>query len=316
MSQRFANLPDCGLLAGMPSFTLNDVAQMRIETISFFLLVVLISAWLLKALWNVLSRDFPALPTIRFKHALAIFTVSGLFFYVVLTMISGARELMTPGAWEKDGATYRLGDSAAQLPTESTRRLALQNLFTHLQAYAEQHDGSLPPKRFASGIPKAIWIAADGLGMPFDYFAFGKLGESESERIIACEPSSVGQQRLVLFGDGRIETLHWKIVREMTIALITFEEDNDAMPTSLYELYPEYMDSDPTSARGERYWYFKAKDGSLHEWLYFPEARQLSSNGIATENNDKPICLASPLGCGREGHCLFHHRQRAGHEIR
>jgi len=26
----------------------------------------------------------------------------------VLTMISGARELMTPGAWEKDGAIYRL----------------------------------------------------------------------------------------------------------------------------------------------------------------------------------------------------------------
>ncbi len=25
---------------------------------------------------------------------------------VVLTMISGARELMTPGAWQKDGFTY------------------------------------------------------------------------------------------------------------------------------------------------------------------------------------------------------------------
>lgn len=217
VSQRFANLPDCGLLAGMPSFTLNDVAEMRIVTISFFLLVALISTWLLKTLWNVLSRDFSALPTIRFKHALAIFTVSGLFLYVVLTMISGARELMTPGAWEKDGATYQLSKSA-DTPAESTRRLALQNLSTHLQAYADQHDGSLPPKRFAPGTPRAIWIAADGLGVPFDYFAFGKLGDSEGERIIACEPSSVGQQRLVLFGDGRIETLHWKAVREMVAA--------------------------------------------------------------------------------------------------
>ncbi len=32
----------------------------------------------------------------------------GLLFTVVLAMISGARELMTPGAWEKQGATYRL----------------------------------------------------------------------------------------------------------------------------------------------------------------------------------------------------------------
>jgi hypothetical protein len=29
-------------------------------------------------------------------------------FLLVLTMISGARELMTPGAWEKKGFTYQL----------------------------------------------------------------------------------------------------------------------------------------------------------------------------------------------------------------
>ena len=32
----------------------------------------------------------------------------GLLFMLVLTMISGARELLTPGAWEKKGATYQL----------------------------------------------------------------------------------------------------------------------------------------------------------------------------------------------------------------
>ena len=32
--------------------------------------------------------------------------------HVVLAMISGARELMTPGAWEKHGATYRLKEEA------------------------------------------------------------------------------------------------------------------------------------------------------------------------------------------------------------
>ena len=30
---------------------------------------------------------------------------------IVLTMISGARELMTPGAWERNGVTYRLSES-------------------------------------------------------------------------------------------------------------------------------------------------------------------------------------------------------------
>ncbi len=36
----------------------------------------------------------------------------GLLFVLVLTMISGARELMTPGAWEKEGFTYVLAGEA------------------------------------------------------------------------------------------------------------------------------------------------------------------------------------------------------------
>ena len=206
------------LLAGMPSFTLTDVAGMRIETISFFLLTVLVCSWLLRASWNVLARDLSLLPTIRFKHALAIFTVSGLFLYVVLTMVSGARELMTPGAWEKDGATYRLnGQSgiAGELPPRSTRELALQILASHLESYSEKNDGQLPPRSFSAGIPKRVWIAADGLGVPFEYFSGGTLGENHQDRVIACEPSSVGPQRLVLFGDGRVDSLNWQTIQEM-----------------------------------------------------------------------------------------------------
>ncbi len=74
MSQPFSNLVNNPLLAGMASFTLTDVAQARVEVISFFLLVILVSSWVVKLLWNVLARDFPAMPKIRYKHALAIFT--------------------------------------------------------------------------------------------------------------------------------------------------------------------------------------------------------------------------------------------------
>ncbi len=218
MSQPFYHLADHPLLAGMTSFTLTDIAEARIEVISFFLLVILLSSWVVKLLWNVLARDFPAMPKIRYNHALAIFTVTGLFLYVVLTMISGARELMTPGAWEKTGATYKLKDGSPSALTEvpeSTRRLALRNLFDHLKIYADNHDGTLPPKRFAGGIPGSAWIAADGIGVPFQYFSGGKPGDREADRIIACEPSTVGDDRFVLFGDGQIGKLHWKTVRNM-----------------------------------------------------------------------------------------------------
>jgi hypothetical protein len=43
-----------------------------------------------------------------YARALAAVALWGFVFVIVLTMISGARELLTPGAWEKQGATYKL----------------------------------------------------------------------------------------------------------------------------------------------------------------------------------------------------------------
>ncbi len=102
------------ILAGMPSVTLTDIARMRIQSISFFLMVLLVSAWGVKALWNSLRKDFPRLPVMSYKRALAVMTLWGLIFVIVLTMISGARELLTPGAWKKDGLTYKLKDGGGK----------------------------------------------------------------------------------------------------------------------------------------------------------------------------------------------------------
>lgn len=92
----------------MPSFTLTDIGRMRLESISFFLACLLVSALFIQLLWNYLRRDFPRLPRLNYPNAVGIVVLWGLLFILVLTMISGARELMTPGAWEKQGATYRL----------------------------------------------------------------------------------------------------------------------------------------------------------------------------------------------------------------
>jgi uncharacterized membrane protein len=105
-----ANAP---LIAGMPSISLTDIARMRLENLSFFLAGFLLSAWFLKLLWNYVARDFTALPRLSYRRALAVAALWGLLFILVLTMISGARELMTPGAWEKTGATYKLADRDA-----------------------------------------------------------------------------------------------------------------------------------------------------------------------------------------------------------
>jgi hypothetical protein len=98
-------------LAGMPLVTLTDVAKLRVEVISFFLMGMLLSAAVVMLVWNGLARDFAWLPRLNFARACGVVVLWGLLFVVVLTMISGARELMTPGAWEKQGVTYKLRDT-------------------------------------------------------------------------------------------------------------------------------------------------------------------------------------------------------------
>ncbi len=111
-------------IAGMPApltedlqtiLRLRESPHQRLQAISFFLVGIVASALAVKLLWNGLTRDWPRLPQLSFAKSLAIVALWGLMFLVVLTMISGARELMTPGAWKKDGATYSIRDEPADV---------------------------------------------------------------------------------------------------------------------------------------------------------------------------------------------------------
>lgn len=101
--------------AGMPAVVTEEVrlvlrldgtVRERIQAVSFFVAGILLSAFLVRGLWNFLALDFPRLPRLSYAKATALVLLWGLLFVVVLTMISGARELMTPGAWKS--GTIRL----------------------------------------------------------------------------------------------------------------------------------------------------------------------------------------------------------------
>ena len=98
--------------AGMPVVTLSDMAALRLSGISFFVALILLVAWCVRFLWNYLRRDFARLPLLTYRRSLALVLLIGLCFNIVLLMISGTRELMTPGAWEKHGVTYQLKPGA------------------------------------------------------------------------------------------------------------------------------------------------------------------------------------------------------------
>ncbi len=194
-------------LAGMPAVTLSDLARMRIQTISFFLLVFLVCSWVVRRIWNGARSDFPWLPLLSIRRAMGLVALWGLLFVLVLTMISGARELMTPGAWTKEGFTYKLKDEAdaskpAEIDRESVRRAALDRLKAALWTYARHHDGHFPPSDTAPEIPEDTWRIPDPTGMRYVYTP-GLIAD-EGPAPLAYEPAVFGSKRLVLLADGKI----------------------------------------------------------------------------------------------------------------
>lgn len=189
------------LLAGMPSVQLTDLAKLRLENISFFLAGFLLCAFLIQLLWNYLAIDWTFLPRLTYGKAVGLVTLWGLLFVLVLTMISGARELMTPGAWEKKGATYQLVDDAKPAKLQE-RKQQLEKLRELLWKHADDHDGAFPATR--SALPTPFWNVPDPSGMQYVYVA-GTRGKEATP--LAFEPELFGTERLVLCVDGVIRTM-------------------------------------------------------------------------------------------------------------
>jgi hypothetical protein len=203
--------------AGMPTprVVVNELVRLRLENVSFFLLAFLVSALLVQLLWNYLRCDWAALPRLTYFKALGLLTLWGLLFVLVLTMISGARELMTPAAWEPNGATYRLAgpDAAKQAGEElqERRRQQIEKLRDALWAYAREHGDHFPPARSDPAVPPELWQVPDPSGMP--YFYLGGI-VSAAPVPVAYEPGLFGPERLVLFSNGDIRKLTYERLLE------------------------------------------------------------------------------------------------------
>jgi hypothetical protein len=196
-------------MAGMPEVLLSDLARMRIQTISFFVLCFLLSSWGIQRIWNAARQDFPRLPRLSYARANGLVALWGLLFVLVLTMISGARELMTPGAWTKQGSTYKLaGDvpatdpTAAQLEKDKERRRALDRLRAALWTYARHHDGRFPPNANPPEIPEDAWFVPDPSEMKYLYTP--GLTADRGAAPVAYEPAIFDGDRFVLLTTGEI----------------------------------------------------------------------------------------------------------------
>jgi hypothetical protein len=206
------------VLAGMPMplVRVSEAARPRLDVISFFLVGLLLSAAVVMFVWNGLRRDFPRLPHLSYARACGVVVLWGLLFVIVLTMISGARELMTPGAWEKRGMTYKLRDekaAAAQVEEWTARRTRIGKLQSVLLEHARQHDGKYPialdelplepaalevPNRAGSRYVLIAGRTLDGLAVPLAY-----------------EPEVYAGKHFVLFTKGRPEELPYDEIQRL-----------------------------------------------------------------------------------------------------
>ena len=197
--------------AGMPSVELTDVAQMRLSTFSFFLAGFLLSSWAVKGIWNRVQQDFPRLPRLTFRVASGVVFLWGLLFVLVLTMISGARELMTPGAWEKNGFTYKLkngpeiSSEAAQAELAAERSAQMEHLRLALLLYAAKHEGRFPSADDTGAIDNEIWQLPRRAGMRYLYEPGATVETPHS--VVAYEPAVYDETQLVLMADGRVERM-------------------------------------------------------------------------------------------------------------
>jgi len=207
-------------LAGMPSPVLSDWAEVRFETISFVLVALLICTAVIRWLWNSLARDFSAMPRLSYGKTLAMVMLLGLFLMVVLTMIAGARELLTPGAWQKQGQLYKMAaPSAPSKPTEPKRLAERKEHLLKLQAalwqYAAGHDGRFPAADKAAKIEPALWDLPGVAGMQYVYVPGLRLKAAGPPRPLVYEPDVYDGQRLVLRTDGEIVVLPTAELRQL-----------------------------------------------------------------------------------------------------
>jgi hypothetical protein len=184
----------------MTSYVLSDVYRLRFQDISFFIFLIIVCAVAFKLLWNSVVKGWPSFPQINFKRSLSLVLMLGFAMLLVLTMISGIRELLTPEAWRHQGTSYRLNDPAQ----EPARLRSIEHLRTALFAYAQAHDGKFPLNDFTTDIPDKIWESPDQNGTHYNYV--GGLS-TNTAAILATEPLVFGDNRFVLRANGHIEKL-------------------------------------------------------------------------------------------------------------
>ena len=174
--------------AGMPSIRLTPEVRNNLTGISFSIFVILVVVSLLIFLcWNKFLRG-KELPKISWFKSLVIALLGGCLFCLILVMIAGSRELLTPGAWKQKGVLYELSEKDIELASSpaynpqtlvplndlpeslaAARYAAVVRLRNALVQFQKDHNGKLPESIAQSGFNSSYWIIPISGGLSYVY---------------------------------------------------------------------------------------------------------------------------------------------------
>lgn len=205
------------VFAGMPAPVLGPEPVghlVGLSTAAF--LIAVVGAFLVKIGWNATVRS-TSLPAMNYRRALGATLLGGVLFFLVLVMIAGSRELLTPGAWRPKGMLYELADATQETPEATSldaetllpndgsvasrraaRYAALVRLRDALQKRSDEHDGALPPDIESANLPIEYWTIPAAGGLRYLY-------DPQSDPLVR-EPD-FDPPALMLNRDGRIEEM-------------------------------------------------------------------------------------------------------------
>lgn len=198
--------------AGMPMPVLTRSGTDRLIGMStaLFILMVIV-AIPIRLCWNALfvpiktDENEPTAKPLSYPQALGVTFLGGCLFLLVLVMIAGSRELLSPGAWIPDGAMSktlysvereRIAQSTGtdgQRGIDLLRRDAVVRLRDALMLYIKEHDGRLPDSIEQSGFGD-LWLIPFAAGIQYEYFP------TETELPLVREPKTLPDNR---FSIGR-----------------------------------------------------------------------------------------------------------------
>lgn len=191
--------------AGMTSYSLSDIYKLRLEELSFFLVVFLFCSVMFRFLWNFAVKEMKCVPRLGWRQSFCLSMLLGIVMLLVLTMISGIREVLTPGAWRRQGSAYKLNAEAQ----EPARLRSILHLRGALIEFARNNEGRFPKHDYSGEISDKLWEAPDGLGSHYIYRS-GQMqvsaGAPETE-ILVVEPLNFGDSRFAILTSGEIQRL-------------------------------------------------------------------------------------------------------------